>query len=150
MQDTKKHESKCIDASDRRCRVPGAALRVTLAISPTRSTNEGAVKVQYTRKHESKCIDASDRRCRLPGAALQVAIAGICLLLTWILPTGWSPAKAAKLPVIVLPGFMGSTLVDRSNRVTLVYGRFRGIVEDFQKLKLPADLKKIGWSQRDW
>ena len=66
----------------------------------------------------------------------------MCLLLTWILPAGWSPAKAEKVPVIVLPGFMGSTLVDRSNRVTLVYGRFRGIVEDFQKLYLDPDLKK--------
>ncbi len=98
--------------------------------------------MQDTKKHESKCLDASDRRCRVPGAALRVILAGICLLLTSVLPAGWSPAKAEKVPVIVLPGFMGSTLVDRSNRVKLVYGRFRGTVEEFQKLYLPADLKK--------
>jgi pimeloyl-ACP methyl ester carboxylesterase len=78
----------------------------------------------------------------MPRAALHVVFGGFCLLLVSFLPAGWSTANAAKVPTIVLPGILGSTLVDQSNRFKLVYGRFRGTVEDFEKLKLPVDLNK--------
>ena len=41
---------------------------------------------------------------------------GLYLLLLTFLPAGCEMSHAAKFPVIMLPGILGSTLVDQSNR----------------------------------